>query len=177
MAGVGKGGEKGLRSGPPGSYATQQGSPWQLFSVCSMEPGDPEGQDGGSVVHSGMPGEPCGIVGPKTPITQEFCRVTKLKSKFSCTHAQCDGTTLQRDRHCSVDGTASLQRYYTIVHNGRFHEVGCDIQDFKRQPEAVRRTHTHHITSHITSDWGARVRTRGASSLRARERQHCRLAS
>jgi len=30
------------------------------------------------------------------------------------------------------------------VHNGRFHEVGCDIQDFKRQPEAVRRTHTHH---------------------------------
>ena len=69
MAGVGKWGEKGLRSAPPGSYATQQGSPWQLFSVCSMEPGDPEGQDGGSVVHSGMPGEPCGIVGPKTPIT------------------------------------------------------------------------------------------------------------
>ena len=82
MAGVGKGGEKGLRSGPPGSYATQQGSPWQLFSVCSMEPGGPEGQDGGSVVHSGMPGEPCGIVGPKTPITLEVLMALVQKSKF-----------------------------------------------------------------------------------------------
>ena len=30
------------------------------------------------------------------------------------------------------------------MHNGHFHEVSCGIQDFKRQPEAVRRTHTHH---------------------------------
>ena len=30
------------------------------------------------------------------------------------------------------------------MHNGHLHEVSCGIQDFKRQPEAVRRTHTHH---------------------------------
>jgi hypothetical protein len=44
-----------------------RGSPWQLFSVCSMEPGGPlpEGrwQDGGSVVHPTYAGEPCGTIG------------------------------------------------------------------------------------------------------------------
>ena len=75
---------------------------------------------------------------------QEFCTMDKLKYKPSCTPAQClrnnTGTRLALFR----DGTTALQEDYTIVHNGRFHEVSCGIQDFKRLPEAVRRTHTHH---------------------------------
>ena len=45
--------------------------------------------------------------------------------------------------HCSTVGAASPKRHYTIVHNGRFHEVGCDRRDFKVAARATRRTHTH----------------------------------
>ena len=67
----------------------------------------------------------------------EFCRMTQLIYKLSCIHPQCVQIHTGTRRALFWTEPHLFRRYNTIVHNGPFHEVSCDIQRFQAAANTV----------------------------------------